>query len=142
MLRTRNLPPLLCGLSRACFQVKYPKAVACIEDDWEVLTAFYSFPAKHWRHLKTTNPIESVFSPLKARLRLTKGAGSERMAEANGPLSCSRRRRIGGTGFAGMMKFPNCCLGIFTKTERSHMLLLTNTGYSPIHNFQEYLGLF
>ena len=64
------------------FQEKYPKAIACLEDDWEALTAFYSFPPKHWKHLKTTNPIESIFSPLKARLRLTKGAGSERMAEA------------------------------------------------------------
>ena len=61
---------------------KYPQAVACLENDWEELTAFYAFPAKHWKHLKTTNPIESIFSPLKARLRSTKGVGSERMGEA------------------------------------------------------------
>ena len=64
------------------FQRKYPKAVACLERDWEQMTAFYSFPGEHWRHLRTTNPIESLFASMKSRMRTTKGAGSERMAEA------------------------------------------------------------
>ena len=60
---------------KSLFHEKYPKAVACLETDWEELTAFYTFPPKHWKHLKTTNPIESIFSPLKGRMRATKGAG-------------------------------------------------------------------
>ena len=64
------------------FHQKYPKAVSCLEKDWEQMTAFYSFPGEHWRHIRTTNPIESLFASMKSRMRSTKGAGSERMAEA------------------------------------------------------------
>jgi putative transposase len=58
------------------FGAKWPKAVAKIVDDLEVLLAFYDFPAEHWIHLKTTNPIESTFSTVRLRTRVTKGAGS------------------------------------------------------------------
>lgn len=57
------------------FSTKWPKAVAKIEDDKETLLAFYDFPAEHWRHLRTTNPIESTFAPVRARMDLTKGPG-------------------------------------------------------------------
>ena len=66
------------------FHYKYPKAVACLAKDWDQMTAFFSFPGEHWRHIRTTNPIESLFASMKSRMRTTKGAGSERMAEAMG----------------------------------------------------------
>jgi len=55
---------------------KYPKATACLEDDREALLAFYDFPAAHWAHLRTTNPIESMFATVRLRHRRTKGCGS------------------------------------------------------------------
>jgi transposase-like protein len=58
------------------FGAKWPKAVAKIVDDAEALLAFFDFPAEHWIHLKTTNPIESTFSTVRLRTRVTKGAGS------------------------------------------------------------------
>lgn len=60
----------------ALYRVKYPKAVACLEDDRDVLLAFYDFPAEHWSHLRTTNPIESTFATVRLRHRRTKGCGS------------------------------------------------------------------
>jgi transposase-like protein len=60
------------------FEAKYPKAVVCLTKDAEVLLTFYDFPAEHWRHLRTTNPIESPFAGVKARTRQTKGAGSRK----------------------------------------------------------------
>jgi transposase-like protein len=58
------------------FGAKWPKAVAKIADDVEPLLAFYDFPAEHWIHLKTTNPIESTFSTVRLRTKVTKGPGS------------------------------------------------------------------
>jgi transposase-like protein len=58
------------------FGVKWPKAVAKITDEKEALLAFYDYPAEHWLHLRTTNPIESVFAPVRARTDVTKGPGS------------------------------------------------------------------
>jgi putative transposase len=62
------------------FDAKYPKAVAKLDRDWDALTAFFDFPAEHWRHLRTTNPIESSFATVKLRTRVTKGAGSKAAA--------------------------------------------------------------
>lgn len=58
------------------FQAKYPKATACLEKDRESLLTFYSFPAEHWKHLRTTNPIESTFATVRLRTNKTKGCGS------------------------------------------------------------------
>jgi len=58
------------------FAVKWPKAVAKIVNDAEPLLAFYDFPAEHWIHLKTTNPIESTFATVRLRTKVTKGPGS------------------------------------------------------------------
>jgi len=65
---------------RTEFAAKYPKAIDKLDRDWRALTAFYSFPAEHWRHLRTTNPIESSFATVKLRTRVTKGAGSKAAA--------------------------------------------------------------
>jgi transposase-like protein len=58
------------------YGAKWPKAVAKIVDDLEVLLAFFDFPAEHWLHLKTTNPIESTFATVRLRTKVTKGPGS------------------------------------------------------------------
>jgi transposase-like protein len=60
----------------ADYGAKWPKAVAKITDDLDVLLAFYDYPAEHWIHLRTTNPIESTFATVRLRTRVTKGAGS------------------------------------------------------------------
>jgi putative transposase len=64
------------------FDAKYPKAVAKLDADWAHLTAFYDFPAEHWRHLRTSNAIESSFATVQLRTRVTKGAGSKKAALA------------------------------------------------------------
>jgi len=46
----------------AKYEAKYPGAAACLVKDHDALLAFYDFPAEHWRHLRTTNPIESTFA--------------------------------------------------------------------------------
>lgn len=58
------------------YQAKYPKATECLVKDREVLLTFYDFPAEHWVHIRTTNPIESVFSTVRLRHDKTKGNGS------------------------------------------------------------------
>jgi len=58
------------------YEAKYQKATDCLMKDSEALLAFFDFPAQHWTHLRTTNPIESTFATVKARTRVTKGAGS------------------------------------------------------------------
>ena len=58
------------------YGAKYPKAVAKIVDDADVLLEFYKYPAEHWVHLRTTNPIESTFATVRLRTKVTKGPGS------------------------------------------------------------------
>jgi len=59
----------------ALFGAKFPKAAAKITGDLDQLLAFYDYPAEHWIHLRTTNPIESMFSTVRLRTKVTKGAG-------------------------------------------------------------------
>ncbi|WP_460871863.1 IS256 family transposase, partial [Nocardioides pakistanensis] len=58
------------------YGAKWPKAAAKITDDLDVLLEFYDYPAEHWVHLRTTNPIESTFATVRLRQRVTKGPGS------------------------------------------------------------------
>ena len=60
----------------AAYGAKFPKAVAKITDDLEELLAVYDFPAEHWQHLRTTNPIESTFATVRHRTKITRGPGS------------------------------------------------------------------
>ena len=60
------------------YGAKYEKAVTCLTKDWEALLAFYDFPADHWDHLRTGNPIESVFATVRHRTMRTKGALSQK----------------------------------------------------------------
>ena len=59
------------------YQAKYDKAVACLMKDRDVLLTFYNFPAEHWDHLRTANPIESVFATVRHRTVRTRGALSQ-----------------------------------------------------------------
>jgi putative transposase len=64
------------------YGVKYDKAVACLVKDREALLAFYDFPAEHWKHLRTTNPIESTFATIRHRTVRAKGCLSNKTALA------------------------------------------------------------
>ena len=61
----------------AKYEAKYPKAAACLAKDRDALLTFYDFPAEHWDHLRTSNPIESVFATVRLRTVRTKGALSQ-----------------------------------------------------------------
>ena len=61
---------------------KYEAACNCLRKDKDVLLTFYDFPAEHWKHLRTTNPIESTFATIRLRHRKTKGSGSRRTSLA------------------------------------------------------------
>ncbi|BAO42975.1 IS256 family transposase [Thiolapillus brandeum] len=85
------------------YQAKYPKAVACLEKDREALLAFYDFPAEHWVHIRTTNPIESTFATIRHRTDQTKGCVSRNtmlaMLYKLGMSAEKRWRRIRGFNY-------------------------------------------
>jgi transposase-like protein len=60
------------------YSVKYKKGVVCLTKDKEAMLAFFDFPAEHWGHLRTSNPIESVFATVRHRTVRTKGALSQK----------------------------------------------------------------
>ncbi len=62
------------GVFAEKYQAKYQPAVTCLTKDREALLAFFDFPAEHWQHLRTTNPIESVFATVRHRTVRTKGS--------------------------------------------------------------------
>ena len=64
------------------YGTKYDKAVECLTEDRDVLLAFYDFPAEHWKHLRTTNPIESTFATVRHRTTRSKGCLSNKTALA------------------------------------------------------------
>jgi putative transposase len=62
------------------YGAKYDQATACLVKDREALLAFYDFPAEHWKHVRTTNPVESTFATVRLRTTKTKGCLSRRTA--------------------------------------------------------------
>ena len=66
----------------AAYALKYEKATECLEKDREALLAFYEFPAEHWKHLRTSNPIESTFATVRHRTIRAKGCLSNTTALA------------------------------------------------------------
>jgi transposase-like protein len=62
---------------KLAYGAKFGKAVTKITDDLDELLAFYDYPAEHWIHLRTTNPIESTFATVRNRSKITKGPGSK-----------------------------------------------------------------
>ena len=83
------------------YDAKYPKAVASLQRDWEKLITHFAFPAEHWRHVRTTNVIESSFATVRLRQRVTKGAGSRikglTMAWKLLDMAQARWRRLNGS---------------------------------------------
>lgn len=92
------------------FSAKWPKAVSKITDDQEALLAFYDYPAEHWRHLRTSNPIESVFSPVRARTDVTKGPGTRQ------------------AGLAMIFKLMEAAEGRWRKLTGAHLVALVRAG--------------
>ena len=92
------------------FGAKWPKAVSRIVEDKDTLLTFYDYPAEHWRHLRTTNPIESVFAPVRARTDITKGPGSRR------------------AGLAMIFKLMEAAEGRWRKLTGSHLVALVRAG--------------
>lgn len=92
------------------FGAKWPKAVAKIADEKDILLTFYDYPAEHWRHLRTTNPIESTFAPVRARTDLTKGPGSRE------------------AGLAMIYKLLEAAEGRWRKLTGSHLVALVRAG--------------
>lgn len=82
------------------YAAKYPQATECLKKDRDVLLSFYDFPAEHWRHLRTTNPIESTFATIRLRHRRTKGSGSRKtslvMMFKLAEVASKRWRRLNG----------------------------------------------
>ena len=60
------------------FEAKYARAMECLKKDKENMLAFYDFPAEHWQHIRTTNPIESVFASVRLRTTKSKSCGSRK----------------------------------------------------------------
>jgi transposase-like protein len=87
----------------ATYQAKYAKAVTCLEKDREALLAFYDFPAEHWVHIRTTNPIESAFATIRHRSDQAKGCVSRNTLLATlyklGMSAQKRWRRIRGFNY-------------------------------------------
>lgn len=76
------------------YQAKYPKATQCLEKDREDLLTFYDFPAEHWIHIRTTNPIESTFATVRLRTAKTRGCLTrETMLTMVFKLTCSAQTR-------------------------------------------------
>ena len=78
------------------YGAKYPKAAECLEKDREVLLTFYDFPAEHWRHIRTTNPIESTFSTVRLRTAKVRSCFSSKtvLTMAFQLCRCAERRWI------------------------------------------------
>ncbi|MEU7427920.1 transposase [Streptomyces sp. NPDC040750] len=91
---------------------KQPMAVAKIADDLEGLLALYDFPAEHWVHLRTTNPVESTFSTMRLRTQATRGAGSPAAALAMVvklvESAQARRRAITGAHLVPLVRAGAC----------------------------------
>lgn len=73
---TREVAAELLDRLATVYGPKHPKAAACLVEDREALLTFFDFPAEHWRHLRTSNPVESPFATVRLRPRVTKGAGT------------------------------------------------------------------
>ena len=82
MAETRNDAAVAFDAFAEIYGAKYDKAVECLTKDRDVLLAFYDFPAEHWKHLRTTNPIESTFATVRHRTTRSKGCLSNKTALA------------------------------------------------------------
>ena len=89
MAETRQNAYKAFGQFETRYAAKYPKAVACLTKDKVEMLAFYDFPAEHWTHIRTSNPIESMFATVRLRTNKTKNCGSRKTTLA---MACKRMR--------------------------------------------------
>ena len=82
MAETKAVAELAFDTFIESYTPKYQKAADCLGKDQDALLAFYDFPAEHWKHLRTTNPIESTFSTVRHRTIRSKGCLSNKTALA------------------------------------------------------------
>ena len=102
----------------ATYVVKWPRAAECLEKDRAALLAFYDFPAEHWQHLRTSNPIESTFATVRLRTYRTKGPGS-RQAGLAMAFKLARKAEKGWRKLNGSAKLQDVIDGIvFVDGER------------------------
>lgn len=76
MAETKEAADQAFDLCVSTFAAKFAAATACLEKDRDVRLTFYDFPAEHWIHIRTTNPVESTFATVRLRTNKTKGSGS------------------------------------------------------------------
>ena len=93
------------------YRAKYPKAVACVEDDLDTLLTFYDFPAEHWQHIRTTNPIESTFATVRLRTAKTRGCGSRKTILAM-VFKLSQSAEKGWLRLRGYRRLPDVMRGV------------------------------
>ncbi len=93
------------------WQAKYPKAAECLKKDRDVLLTFYDFPAEHWMHIRTTNPIESTFATVRLRTNRTKGCGS-RMATLTMTFKLTQSAEQNWRALNGSSLLPDVIKGI------------------------------
>lgn len=89
-------------LFMATYESKYPQVAQCLLKDRDELLTFYDFPAEHWAHIRTTNPIESTFATVRLRHKKTKGNGSRRVPVWRWCSSCASPPRSVGGGLIDM----------------------------------------
>ena len=128
------------------YGARYPKAVETLTKDQDRLLTFFDFPAKHWIHLRTTNPIESTFSTVKARTKRTKGAGSRKAGLAMAfklLLAAEKRwRKVNAPHLVALVRagveFPNGEAEMFRPEPAPEVFTLTPSTYAAeealIHN--------
>lgn len=129
------------------YGARYPKAVETLTKDQDRLLTFFDFPAEHWLHLRTTNPIESPFATVKARTRKTKGAGSRKAGLAMAfklLLAAEKRwRRVNAPHLVALVKagvkFPNSQAKMFQSEQPPEDLFMPTpwilaADQVPIHN--------
>lgn len=76
MAETKKEAEIAFNNTLECYSAKYPKAMECLQKDRKELLAFYNFPAEHWVHIRTTNPVESTFATVRLRSKRSKNCGS------------------------------------------------------------------
>jgi transposase-like protein len=95
----------------AIYEAKYPKVTNCLEKDRDALLAFYDFPAEHWSHIRTTNPVESTFATVRLRTDKTRGCVSRNTILAL-VFRLGLPRQVGGIRLRGFQRLGELIRGI------------------------------
>ena len=116
MAETRNHADSAFDAFIETYAVKYDKAAACLVKDRETMLAFYDFPAEHWKHLRTTNPIESTFATVRHRTVRSKGCLSNKTALAM-VFKLAQAAQNSWRRLDGHNQLPKLIVGVSSSTE-------------------------